>query len=166
LAEEAATDPLTELPNRRAWEAMLAERVVALPSGGRLCVAIVDLDRFKPVNDTHGHTVGDDVLRTAGHALREGLRPDDFVARLGGDEFALLLAVPDASTAQAVVDRVRKRVAAALSDAALPVVTASAGWQVLEVPGESSTPEATMAAADASLREAKQQGRDRTVASS
>jgi len=180
LAEEASTDPLTGLPNRRAWDAVLGERLRCLserPDTGRgpmlppcpalLCVAVVDLDHFKPVNDAHGHATGDAVLRCAARALREGLRPDDFVARLGGDEFALLLEVPDAATAASVIDRVRRRIPPALSAAGQPVVTASAGYQVVPPPSEpcpaSPTPESLLAAADAALRQAKQQGRDRTV---
>jgi len=175
LAEEASTDPLTGLPNRRAWDEVLAERLesgpgpAAPPCPALLCVAIVDLDLFKPINDTHGHTTGDAVLRAAGRALREGLRPDDFVARLGGDEFALLLEVPDAATAATVIDRVRRRIPPALSAAGQPVVTASAGYQVALRPDEprlpTSTPESLFGAADAALREAKQQGRDRVIGS-
>jgi len=173
LAEEASTDPLTGLPNRRAWDEVLAERLESRsgsagpPCPALFCVAIVDLDLFKPVNDTHGHGTGDAVLRCAARALREGLRPDDFVARLGGDEFALLLEVPDAAAAATVIDRVRCRIPTALSAAGQPVVTASAGYQVASLPDaehrETRTAEDIFATADAALRRAKQQGRDRTI---
>jgi len=174
LAEEASTDPLTGLPNRRAWDEVLGERLESRlgPAGpscpALLCVAIVDLDHFKPINDTHGHATGDAVLRTAAGALREGLRPDDFVARLGGDEFALLIEVPDAASAATVVGRVRRRIPAELSAAGQPVVTASAGYQLVphldQTRGKTPTPEDLFTAADAALRQAKQQGRDRTIA--
>jgi len=173
LAEEASTDPLTGLPNRRAWDAVLAERLESRPGLAGpprlvlLCVAIVDLDLFKPINDTHGHATGDAVLRTAARALREGLRPHDFVARLGGDEFALLLEVPDAAAAATVIDRVRRRIPAALRAADIPEVTASAGYHVTPEPGETGheplTPDDLFRAADGALREAKQRGRDRVI---
>ncbi len=168
LVEEAATDPLTGLPNRRAWEAVLAERSAARPCRGRLCLAIVDLDLFKRINDSLGHAVGDAVLRVAAQTLREGLRPDDFVARFGGDEYALLLRVPSAATAAAVVDRVRRRIPTALSEAGQPVVTASAGFHVSTEPRPEGnlpgSPQQVFAMADKALRQAKRLGRDRTEA--
>jgi len=167
LTREAMTDPLTGLPNRRAWEQAITDRLAESTGQHRLCLAILDLDHFKRVNDTHGHAAGDEVLRAVGGALSGSLRSGDFVARLGGDEFALLLAVPDAVTAKTVIDRVRRHVPAALADAALPVVSASAGFHVPrqrdDAVGELLTPEEVVAAADAALREAKRQGRDRAV---
>jgi diguanylate cyclase (GGDEF)-like protein len=163
LLEEAQTDPVTGLPNRRAWEAALRERLAAAGQADQpLALAILDLDLFKRVNDEHGHAAGDAVLRAAGGVLRKGLRTDDFVARLGGDEFGLLVNVPDAGTALAVVDRVRGALPAALEQSGSPPVTASAGLQLAQPPLPS--PEALFHAADAALRQAKQQGRDRTVA--
>ena len=167
LALEALTDPVTGLPNRRAWDQTLQERLTATQSGpGRLCLAVIDLDHFKRVNDTHGHAAGDAVLRAAGKVLSGGLREDDFVARLGGDEFGLLLSVPDEATARAVVDRVRGSLPSGLGRAGTPVVTASAGFHL---PPDSHDPTALPCpallfnAADTALREAKRQGRDRTV---
>jgi len=176
LAEEALTDPLTGLPNRRAWDQVLAERlgrqtrknVSPRPAGEgtTLCLAILDLDFFKRVNDAHGHAAGDDVLRACGQALRAGLRQDDFVARVGGDEFGLLLWVRDEAAGAATVERVRAALPGRLAESAAQPVTASAGFCV--VPAETSAtplpcPAALFAAADAALRRAKEQGRDRTV---
>lgn len=163
LAQQAMTDPLTGLPNRRAWDDALAERVgAARSSTGWLCVAILDLDHFKRVNDDHGHPAGDEVLRSVARALSSRLRQDDFVARVGGDEFGLLLWVSGPSAAVAVVDRVRR---------ALPAA-ASAGCQTMAPAGREAEaaitaspprPQDLFAAADQALRMAKQQGRGRTV---
>ena len=97
LSAQAMSDPLTGLPNRRAWDLALtgALAVAAAEARDQLCLAILDLDHFKHINDLHGHVVGDEVLRASGRAIYDHLRQDDFVARLGGDEFGLLVWVPD-----------------------------------------------------------------------
>ena len=164
LVEQALSDSLTGLWNRRAWEQTFANRMNRVGAGERLCLAIVDLDHFKLVNDHYGHPVGDDVLSVVGKALRESLRQSDLVARLGGDEFGLLLELPSAASVQAVVERVRTRVAEAVAGAGLPRVTASVGYCTM-VGGDAPAlpcPDVCVAAADAALRRAKQQGRDRS----
>ncbi|OHB70731.1 MAG: hypothetical protein A2V70_18780 [Planctomycetes bacterium RBG_13_63_9] len=168
LSHEAMIDPLTGLPNRRAWDQTLGQRLAeAANTRRRLCLAILDLDHFKRVNDSHGLATGDDVLRATARALADGLRQDDFVARLGGDEFGLLLWVPDESSAQAVVDRVRTALPSHLSQTATPVVHASAGYYVARLADPAANPpppEAIYALADWALRQAKHDGRDRTLA--
>jgi len=169
LTEQALTDPLTGLPNRRAWDRALRQRVhSAGKATGRLCLAVVDLDHFKRVNDAHGHAAGDDVLRAAGEVISGGLRQTDYVARLGGDEFGLLVAVRDEAMARAVVDRVRRSVPSGLARRGTHRVTASAGFHVTPA-GAPSTPlpcpDALFLAADTALAQAKRRGRDRTVAS-
>jgi diguanylate cyclase (GGDEF)-like protein len=158
--DEAMTDPLTGLPNRRAWDELLQQRLTA---GGEqtLCLAILDLDHFKQINDVYGHAVGDQVLRQTGETAVASLRQDDFVARIGGDEFGLLLAVHDETAARSVVERLRTALPIGLATNGLPVVTASAGYKVAsrDVP---PTPDAFFASADEALRLAKQHGRDRT----
>jgi len=169
LAAEALTDPLTGLPNRRAWDRALRERVASTGgTTGRLCLAVVDLDHFKRVNDAHGHAAGDDVLRAAGRVISGGLRQTDFVARLGGDEFGLLLAVPDEAMARAVVDRVRRSLPAGLARHGAHRVTASAGFHVAgagDATAPLPSPDALFLAADTALAQAKREGRDQTVAS-
>ena len=120
---EALTDPLTGLPNRRAWIEILQQRLAA---GGQqtLCLAILDLDHFKQINNVYGHAVGDAVLRQVGETALANLRQDDFVARLGGDEFGLLLALHDATTASSVVERLRTALPSCLATHGLPRVTA------------------------------------------
>jgi diguanylate cyclase (GGDEF)-like protein len=168
LAEEVLTDPLTGLPNRRAWDRVLRERTAAGDMAGRLCLAILDLDHFKRVNDAHGHPAGDEVLRAAGQVISGGLRETDFVARLGGDEFGLLLPVRDEAMARAVVERVRTGLPSGLARRGIKVVTASAGFSLTSsarpTPAQSS-PDELFASADAALAQAKRQGRDQTVSS-
>ena len=122
-------------------------------------MAIADLDHFKAVNDTHGLATGDAVLRVAAEALAGSIRNADFVARLGGDEFGLLLWDLDAASAPVVLERIRAAVPRSLADRGLPTVTASISF-VLDA--ESTTDAASLfARADAALRKAKKQGRDR-----
>jgi diguanylate cyclase (GGDEF)-like protein len=171
LFRQALTDPLTGLPNRRAWDDALGPRLAEAPRlPGRLCLAVIDLDQFKPINDQHGHAAGDEVLRAAAKALRESLRQDDLLARLGGDEFGLLVQVPDARVAAAVVERARASIGASTARSGFRV-SASAGFHLVPMQNAADgnrgvestpTPEALQAAADAALRRAKQQGRDRT----
>ena len=102
-------DTLTQLPNRKF---LLAQLVDALDDcsrdGYRAALCLLDLDRFKEVNDTLGHHVGDRLLQLAGSRIQSALRPGDLVARLGGDEFALMLApIRDAHAAVEVAQRVR-----------------------------------------------------------
>ena len=162
LSAAARTDPLTGLPNRRAWDAQLAERI-ALAAGTRqpLCLAVLDLDHFKQVNDLYGDVAGDRVLCAAARAIAGSIRQDDFAARLGGDEFGVLLWAPDAQTAGAVVRRIQAGVQPHLAAAGVQPVTASAGYAVSF--GSDGSAEALFAAADAALGEAKRAGRNRTV---
>jgi diguanylate cyclase (GGDEF)-like protein len=89
---EASTDPLTSLPNRRLLMSRIGAAIAATEAnGGRLAVMMLDLDNFKQLNDTLGHSAGDALLRQIGPRLRLALRDTDTVARLGGDEFAVLL---------------------------------------------------------------------------
>jgi len=170
LVEEALTDPLTALPNRRAWDRTLPERLadVGQGAGRQLCLAILDLDHFKSINDRHGHTAGDAVLRLVGRLILQDLRADDFIARLGGDEFGLLLSVPHETAARAVIDRVRGGLPGGLAGHQTHAVTASAGYCLApskNTPSPLPSPGDLFALADAALREAKRQGRDRTVGS-
>jgi diguanylate cyclase (GGDEF)-like protein len=162
LEEMARTDVLTGLANRRHADDVLRATIASARRHGRdLCVVLVDIDRFKSVNDLHGHAAGDAVLRVVASRLAAGLREEDTAARWGGEEFLLLL--PDSGDAGVVAERLRAAVAAdpVRIDEALTIpVTASFGWACW-TGGE--TAETLVARADAALYAAKDGGRDRVV---
>src|SRR5207248_3321077 len=111
LRDEAATDPLTALPNRRQLEARLAQEAArSRRRGVPFAVLMLDVDRFKHFNDTHGHQGGDEALRAVARALAAAIRAGDFAGRYGGEEFAAVLPDTDAAGAEAVAERVRERV--------------------------------------------------------
>jgi diguanylate cyclase (GGDEF)-like protein len=163
LYTEAFTDPLTGLPNRRAWDQTLRERLGAATDSRCLCLAIFDLDHFKQVNDAFGHAAGDEVLKSVASAICENLRQGDFVARIGGDEFGLLIWVSDPGIAPAVVERVRTALPDRLIASRVNRVTASAGLACASTIILPLNPGTLFAQADEALRRAKQEGRDRTV---
>lgn len=164
LSEEemtARTDKLTGLYNRRGFEAefpSFMDRAKAI--GGGLAVIAMDLDKFKPVNDTMGHAAGDFVLRGVGKILSEGVRKSDLPCRVGGDEFILLLADLDEQRARERAEAVRS----AIGTLAHPgnergiQITSTMGGTMYR-PGE--TAEEVMQRADEALYEAKRGGRNR-----
>jgi diguanylate cyclase (GGDEF)-like protein len=164
LYTEAFTDPLTGLPNRRAWDQTLRERLGAATDSRCLCLAIFDLDHFKQVNDAFGHAAGDEVLKSVASSICESLRQGDFVARIGGDEFGLLIWVSDPGIAPAVVERVRTALPDRLTASGIHRVTASAGLAGVSSSTPTTSPGTLFAQADEALRRAKQEGRDRTMA--
>ena len=153
LRAEARTDALTGLANRRHWnEQLLHELSRAGRAQSSVAVAVVDLDRFKLVNDTLGHAAGDELLRDVAARFLRAVRTVDLVARVGGEEFAV--ALPDVSRSDAVtiVERLRTSLAEG--------VTCSAGLALWD--GQESA-EALQRRADAALYRAKEAGRDRLV---
>jgi diguanylate cyclase (GGDEF)-like protein len=163
LADASRRDPLTGLPNRRAFEEDLArEAARAARAGAAVAVVVLDVDRFKAVNDAHGHAAGDAVLRAVAARAAGAIRAGDLLARVGGEEFALLLPGADLARAAEAAERIRAALAAAPVEAegrALSV-TASFGCAAL-APGE--PPGAAVARADARLYEAKRDGRNRVA---
>jgi diguanylate cyclase (GGDEF)-like protein len=135
LRELAALDPLTNLPNRRTWDEELARLCEDCSRRGEsLGLIILDLDRFKEVNDRHGHAVGDDVLRATADGLRRAVRRGDLAARLGGDEFGVLLPGLKSDTVATVVERIRASIQDAQTAAGVPPTTCSIGHAVGPVP--------------------------------
>lgn len=104
----ARHDSLTGLPNRRALEEQLPREMArARRAGSPLCVALIDIDRFKDYNDTHGHLAGDEVLRACAAAWDESLRGEDTIVRFGGEEFLILLPRTELEQAAEIVERLR-----------------------------------------------------------
>jgi diguanylate cyclase (GGDEF)-like protein len=155
LRRDALTDPLTGLPNRRAFYDALMRQAA---SGETACVAMIDIDHFKRVNDRLGHAAGDAVLARFADIARSSFRGDDLVARIGGEEFAVILRAVTIEQACMVCQRLTDRLAA--SEIATPFgpvgVTISSGIAPVGSDGE-----AAMAAADSALYEAKRAGRSR-----
>jgi diguanylate cyclase (GGDEF)-like protein len=108
LDELTRTDELTGLPNRRAWDEVLARELEsARRLGHPVSVAMLDLDHFKVYNDEHGHLAGDRLLRLAAERWQGSLRVTDVLARWGGEEFALLLPGCDGESAEVLIERLR-----------------------------------------------------------
>lgn len=160
LAWSATHDALTGLVNRRGFEAEMARVLEALAPDQTAAALFIDLDHFKPVNDTAGHAAGDAVLREVAHALTGAVRRDELIARLGGDEFAVVLAHCDLAAAEHVALKVQQAVAAVRVrwDAHLLGVGASVG--VVEIPHGTTDLAAVLQAADLACYEAKQAGRN------
>ncbi len=152
-------DPLTELPNRLLFQAQLKHALQqAARHGTRLAVLMFDLDRFKPVNDSLGHEVGDALLQAVASRLRELLRINDTLARIGSDEFALLLEEVERETSTIVIaEKVLHAFAEPFQvDGQELFITPSIGVSLYPNDGESC--EALLRAADAAMFSAKQQG--------
>lgn len=159
LAELVVTDALTGAPNRRAFESRLAELVADGERGRPFALAICDIDRFKTINDEHGHQVGDDALVAFSDVLRRRVRKTDFVARYGGDEFAILLTGVDEGRAARLVEAIRLAVRQITRP--LPL-TASFGVCGYSTDFRISGLE-LVRLADAALYRAKAEGRDRVM---
>ncbi|MBB3695257.1 sensor domain-containing diguanylate cyclase [Sphingomonas sp. BK580] len=155
LAADALTDPLTGLPNRRAFSELLERQGV-----GTGCVAMLDIDHFKSVNDRWGHAAGDEVLRSFAKVARRTIRAEDHIARLGGEEFAILLPNVTLEQAELICDRLRCAVAESVvpMDGAAIRITLSGGVAPL-----SGATGSVLESADRALYEAKRTGRNRLV---
>lgn len=157
LERQASRDSLTGLANRLHFEQRLQHALhEAARTGQKLAVLFLDNDRFKQVNDVHGHAVGDVLLKAVGLRLRAQVRETDLVARLGGDEFAILLyPVAGSRDAQLVVDKIQRamREPLAVGDGVVLRPSVSAGIAVYPRHGKSM--EALMHHADQAMYEAK-----------
>lgn len=152
-------DPLTRTENRRAlFES--ARRIKSLSDRHNFPVSIayLDLDRFKQLNDQHGHAAGDRVLIQTAEGIRKVLRPSDVVARIGGDEFAVLLPAADRETAHRILHRVQMDFNQAMEASGLPV-TLSIGWVSFSPP--LCSVEEMLRHADKAMYVAKSRGKNR-----
>ncbi|MBJ7331333.1 MAG: diguanylate cyclase [Solirubrobacteraceae bacterium] len=163
LRQQATTDPVTGLANHRSFHERLGDSISEARREERTCgLVLIDLDHFKQVNDTHGHPVGDAVLREVGRRLAGVARSHELAARVGGEEFALVLHGADEVAAVNAAQRAIR----AISDTPFPGVgrvTASAGAAACG-PGNCANADHLLDIADRALYAAKQQGRDRVVA--
>ena len=164
LEQSARTDELTQLLNRKE----VLSRIETLGAqsrrtGHELAVLFCDLDRFKHINDTHGHSVGDEVLRSTARRLRETLRTsDDLAARVGGDELLVVLhGVQNMDNAVALAEKLRAAAMEPISTAKGPVVATLSIGVTLAHPDEST--DTLVARADAAMYRAKHKGRNRVI---
>ncbi|HEU0012684.1 MAG TPA: GGDEF domain-containing protein [Longimicrobium sp.] len=173
LDELSVSDPITGMRNARYFRARLREEQARTGRVGEtLSIVVMDLDRFKRVNDRHGHLVGDEVLLAVAGAITSTVRAGDTAAalrgtaaRMGGEEFALLLPDTTGDEARAIAERVRHAVREAvvrLDDGTAVRTTISCGV-ASGVPAGPDAGQAIYAAADAAMYQAKRAGRDRTV---
>jgi diguanylate cyclase (GGDEF)-like protein/PAS domain S-box-containing protein len=165
LLEEALTDPLTGLCNRRGLERRWELLQPRLATGkGRPVWIMIDIDHFKQVNDTHGHEVGDAVLKALAADLQVAAREGDVAARLGGEEFVLLLPSATSDVAAVVAERLRGRIQrlTVATGGHTVQVTASFGVSLQAAGEEWAT---ALQRADAALYAAKRGGRNRVVLS-
>ncbi len=152
---EALHDALTGLPNRKWFRERAEEAVERGQRGASGAIVLVDLDRFKEVNDTLGHHAGDELLRVVAQRLPASLRTDDTVARLGGDEFGLILpGIPDAAQALELLVRVREELAAPMVLDAVPL-SVEASFGVALYPADGTSVEVLLQHADAAMYQGK-----------
>lgn len=163
LQQQATTDGLTGLANRARFEQFFAEQFGEAAAQGRpLALLLIDVDKFKTINDTHGHPIGDQVLRTLGKLLKAAARTNDLAARYGGEEMVLLLPGTTRQTAAAVAESIRRTVAArplVCDQTAIPV-TVSIGVATFEPGSPLKLPAILLKAADMALYAAKHGGRN------
>lgn len=161
LRSEADRDYLTGLVNRRRFRSALGQEVERWRRYNVPCaLVLVDIDHLKKINDQHGHSAGDRVIRHAANALIEMSRDNDTAARLGGEEFALLLAGADEAKALAAAERLRQVVSATPVED-VGTVTISLG--VAACPSHAKSERVLYGASDAALYRAKRGGRNRTA---
>ena len=162
VAASASTDQLTGLPNRRYFDEFSALLTGRRRAGDAVAVLMIDIDKFKGLNDTYGHPTGDRVLRSVAGAITSAVRDQDVPARVGGEEFAVLLRNPGPSVAVEVGERVRRAVRELdLGSMGVPGVSVSVGVANATTSDE---PIASLVdRADRALLRAKRAGRDRVI---
>ncbi len=166
LEHYALTDLLTGLPNRRAGMEMLSQAWSAASRSGRsLAVMMVDIDRFKSVNDTYGHAVGDQVLKEVGQIMRTSARKDDLLSRVGGEEFLVICQNSDIKSTLLAAERLRQKVRDKIIQIGDETLHTSISIGLACREGGMSDIDSLLVTADKALYAAKQGGRDRTCLS-
>ncbi|MCG7373977.1 diguanylate cyclase [Pseudomonas luteola] len=160
LRDFSRLDSLTGVLNHGAWKESLEAEFVALQQGNRSAVlALIDIDRFKSINDTQGHLIGDEVIRVLSDVLKANCRASDIAGRVGGDEFAVLFKAADCAQARLALARLQQCFRKVLEEQNhLPVVTLSIGI----VPYDQAMTDAQLwlKCSDQALYQAKHNGRD------
>jgi len=160
----ARTDVLTELNNRRAFfemgKAILGN---ARRQGHPLSVVMLDIDKFKKINDTHGHATGDEVIKAVANALRKVIRESDISGRLGGEEFAVILQETNRTAAQELAERLRKEIQGIVLHFEGQEINTTASFGISQYDSECNDLDKLIAKADLSLYQAKEEGRNRVV---
>lgn len=165
LVKQATTDPLTGLNNRRQYETLFATELArAQRKGNALALCIIDLDHFKQVNDTWGHSAGDQVLRSVAQLCRDNFRTIDILGRLGGEEFVVLLPDTDLATAAHIGRRFIETLKASPIVIGEQTIHITATVGVVERRADEDQLEALVQRADKALYEGKHAGRSRVVA--
>jgi diguanylate cyclase (GGDEF)-like protein len=160
----ATTDALTGLSNRRHFfTTALHGLALAHRQGSRLTAAMLDIDHFKQVNDTHGHHVGDQVIRAVAQRLAHIVRTTDIVGRYGGEEFALILPDTSAEGAAVLTERLRAAIADRPIDTDAGPLTVTVSIGVAERAADHNDVETLLSVADTALYQAKRAGRNRVV---
>tara|TARA_R110002124_G_scaffold63783_5_gene174705 strand:- start:1334 stop:3031 length:1698 start_codon:yes stop_codon:yes gene_type:complete len=160
LAHSAHHDDLTGLPNRVAFDRALNTAIAAAADGKRMhCLLYIDLDRFKPVNDSAGHAAGDALLQQVARTIRGSCRSHDMAARIGGDEFAVLLQDCPETAGKAIADKIVRAIGALLFDWAGQTYRIGASIGVTTIAAGPASPLGFMGEADAACYAAKAQGR-------
>ena len=160
------TDALTGLANRRSLDEFFRTSMIrAMETGEPLCALMIDIDHFKNFNDTHGHLIGDQVLRLVAKVLQDSVREGDLAARYGGEELTAVLPGADLETCKSVAERVRKRIADAkltrrTTGQEIGSVTVSIGVAQFRLP---ESAEALIERCDRGLYQAKSAGRNRVI---
>ena len=162
LQQQAATDPLTKVANRRHFiEKAGAEITRANRHNRPLAVALIDLDHLKQINDTCGHAVGDQAFLILTRIFQENIRPTDIFARFGGDEFVLLLLETDATQSYDVLERIRRLLASQVIETTDESVKITVSVGITSLKNREDTLDTLIARADAGLYQAKNAGRNR-----
>ncbi len=167
LEQLLVTDPLTGISNRRhLLEKMQSEIRRSNRSKKSFTVLMVDVDRFKEFNDTHGHIAGDEALKAVADVLKGGMRDIDHVARYGGEEFLVIMPDTDVDGAVRAAERIRVLLAEHSVDVGEESVTLTMSGGIAEFPTDGDSIESLITSADAAMYNAKRAGRDRVIPSS
>ena len=161
VQDRADTDPLTGLANRRRFDEALAEHLATAEStASPLSMAMIDVDKFKLINDNFGHGVGDEALQTVAGRVRGAVRDNDIVARIGGDEFAVILVDTGEALAAEVMERARRSLSDAPTNTTGGEIRVRITVGVAELSGPDDDAAKLRARADTALYVAKEAGRN------